>query len=154
MEKLDQWSALFWLGISVAICIHSFNLGIGSFREPGVGFLFFWCGVALGGLSITLLIKTCFGKKKGEPQNWGNLIGNIHWVKVGAVLIALVIYALTIEWLGAILSTAIFIAFLLQAIEVKKWYIVISVALVSTLSVYILFKVLLHVRLPAGLLGL
>ena len=154
MGKLDQWSALFWLGISVAICIHSVNLGLGGFREPGVGFLFFWCGVALGSLSITLLIKTYFGKKKDESQNLGNLIGNIHWFKVGAVLMALVIYAVTFEWLGAILSTAIFVAFLLRAIEVKKWYIVVSVALASTLSIYILFKILLHVRLPAGLLGL
>jgi len=41
----------------------------------------------------------------------------------------------------------------MRAIEVKKWYIVASVALVSAISVYVLFKVFLNVRLPAGFLG-
>jgi hypothetical protein len=44
-------------------------------------------------------------------------------------------------------------AFLMRAIEVKKWYIVTSFALASAVSIYILFKVLLNVRLPAGFLG-
>ena len=62
-------------------------------------------------------------------------------------------YALIFEWVGALLSTALLIAFLMRAIEVKKWYIVASVALVSAISVYVLFKVFLNVRLPAGFLG-
>ena len=153
MDRLDRWSALFWFGIAVAVCVHSVNLGVGSFREPGIGFIFFWCGIVLGMLSLALLIKTYLDKKKGAPEIQHGAILNVRWSKVGTVLFLLVAYALIFEWVGALLSTALLIGFLMRAIEVKKWYIVASVALVSAISIYILFKVLLNVRLPAGFLG-
>ena len=153
MERLDRWSGLFWLGIAVAVCVHSVNLGVGTFREPGIGFLFFWCGVALGILSLVLLMKTYLDQKRGTPESQPGPILNVRWSKVGAVLFVLVVYALIFEWVGALLSTALLMAFLMRAIEVKKWYIVASFALASAVSIYILFKVLLNVRLPAGFLG-
>jgi hypothetical protein len=153
VERLDRWSGLFWFGIAVAVCVHSVNLGVGSFRDPGIGFIFFWCGVVLGMLSLVLQIKTCLDKKKGSPEIQRGPVLNVRWSKVGTILFVLVVYALIFEWVGALLSTALLIAFLMRAIEAKKWYIVASVALVSAISVYVLFKVLLNVRLPAGLLG-
>ena len=153
MERLDRWSALFWLGIAVAVCVHSVNLGVGSFREPGIGFIFFWCGVALGILSVVLLIKTRLDQKRGAPESQHGPILNVRWSKVGTILFVLVVYALIFEWVGALLSTALLIAFLMRAIEAKKWYVVASVALVSAISIYVLFKVFLNVRLPAGPLG-
>jgi putative tricarboxylic transport membrane protein len=153
MEKLDRWSALFWLGISVAVCVHSVSLGVGSFREPGIGFLFFWGSAALGVLSLVLLSKTYLGQKKDRLEQQGSSLGGIRWSTVGAVTLALVTYALIFEPLGALLSTAIFMAFLMRAIEAKRWTIVVIVALVSALSIHVLFRVLLHVRLPAGFLG-
>ena len=153
MEKLDRWSALFWLGISVAVCVHSVSLGVGSFREPGVGFLFFWGGVALGVLSLVLLFKSTLRQKKDGQGMQPSPFRGIRWSTVGAVALALVVYALMFEPLGALLSTAIFMAFLMRAIEVKRWTSVFIVAVISALSIYVLFKVLLNVRLPAGFLG-
>ena len=153
MERLDRWSALFWLGIAAAVCVHSVNLGVGSFREPGISFIFFWCGVVLGILSLVLLIKTRLDQKRGGPEIQRTPVLTVRWSKVGAVLFVLIVYALIFEWVGALLSTALLIAFLMRAIEVKKWYTVAFVALASAISIYLLFKVLLNVRLPAGFLG-
>ena len=153
MEKLDRWSALFWLGISVAVCVHSVSLGVGSFREPGIGFLFFWGGAALGVLSVVLLFKTYVRKKEDGQGQTGSLFRGIRWSTVGAVILALIVYALIFERAGALLSTAIFMAFLMRAIEVKRWITVLIVAVASALSMHVLFRVLLHVRLPVGFLG-
>ena len=153
MERLDRWSACFWIGIAAAVCIHSVNLGVGSFGEPGVGFLFFWGGAILGVLSILLLLKSRQDLKKNDTKGQWDRIREIRWSKVIAVLAALGIYALLFEWLGALISTALFIGFLMQAIEPKRWHIALSVSIVSTLSIYILFKVVLNVRLPMGILG-
>jgi putative tricarboxylic transport membrane protein len=153
MERLDRWSAIFWIVISGAVCIHSLNLGVGSFREPGVGFLFFWTGVILGGLSILLLVKGQRDPKRADSKGQGGFFKGIDWVKVGAVLAALVIYAVLFEWLGALISTAVFMGILIQTIEPKKWTVMVFLSLASSLSTYILFKVLLNVRLPSGFLG-
>ena len=153
MGRLDRWSACFWIGISVAVCIHSVNLGVGSFREPGVGFLFFWAGVTLGVLSLLLLLKSRQDLKKADAKDPWALFREIRWLKMAAVLAALGVYALFFEWLGALISTALFIGFLMQTIEPKRWYIALTVSIVSTFSIYILFKVILNVRLPMGILG-
>ena len=153
MEKLDRFSAIFWLVISVGICIHSIQLGVGSFQNPGVGFLFFWSAVVMGILSIVLLLKARQGQKKEQAKSPEKAFEKVNWLKIGGVLFALVIYGLIFEWLGSLLSTTFFIAFLLRTIEVKKWYTVIFVSLVSALSTYVLFKILLQVRLPAGILS-
>mgnify|MGYP001767011303 CR=1 FL=1 len=153
MGRLDRWSACFWFGISVAICIHSVSLGVGSFREPGVGFLFFWGGVTLAFLSLLLLLKSRQEIRRADTRSPWIPFREIRWLKVAAVLAALGVYALFFEWLGALISTALFIGFLMQAIEPKRWYIALSVSIVSTLSIYLLFKVILNVRLPLGILG-
>jgi len=153
MERLDRWSALFWLATSVAVCVHSVSLGVGSFREPGVGFLFFWTGAILGGLSLVLLFKSRQAQQKAKTKDpWGRF-REIHWLKVAAVLAALAVYVLLFERLGALISTAIFIGSLMQIIEPKKWYIAVFLSVASSLSTYVLFKVFLNVRLPPGLLG-
>jgi putative tricarboxylic transport membrane protein len=153
MERLDRWSALFWFAVSVAVCVHSVRLDVGSFREPGVGFLFFWTGVVLGGLSLLLLFKSLQAEKKGGDKDSWKSFREINWLKVGAVLTGLVVYALLFEWVGALVSTAVFMGVLMQTIEPKKWYVVVSLSVVSSLSTYVLFKVLLNVRLPSGFLG-
>ena len=153
MEKLDRFSAIFWLVISVGVCIHSIQLGVGSFPNPGVGFLFFWSGVVMGMLSILLLMKGWQGQRKEQAKSQEKVFGKVDWLKIGGVLFALVIYGFLFEWLGSLLSTTFFIAFLLRTIEVKKWYTVIFVSVVSSLSTYVLFRILLQVRLPAGILG-
>jgi hypothetical protein len=153
MERLDHWSALFWFVISVVICVHSVNLGVGSFREPGVGFLFFWTGVILGGLSLVLLLGSWKAQKKNESKDPWGYFREVSWLKVGAVLIGLVVYALLFEWAGALVSTAIFMGVLTQTIEPKKWYVVTFLSVASSFSTYILFKVLLNVRLPSGFFG-
>ena len=155
MEKLDRFSAVFWLVISVAVCIHSVRLGLGTFHNPGVGFLFFWSGVVLGTLSIVLLVKAIHTQKKIKEKIQKRDFGErVNWLKVVLVLVVLVIYGLILERIGFLISTIFFIGFLLRAIEVKKWYTVAFVSLVSTFLVYGLFKILLQVRLPTGIFGL
>ena len=41
MKRNDQRSSLFWLLLSIAIVIESLRLGIGTPRNPGMGFMSF-----------------------------------------------------------------------------------------------------------------
>jgi hypothetical protein len=58
------------------------------------------------------------------------------------------------EWAGFLVSTALFIGFLLLSIEAKKWYVVVSIALASSGLTYLLFEIILQTRLPRGFLGI
>jgi putative tricarboxylic transport membrane protein len=153
VRRLDCYSALFWLVVSVIVCIQSVRYGLGKFSDPGIGFLFFWCGVALGSFSIILFIKAIQKPKENRKAEEKNPLQEVRWSKICGVLLALVLYGILFEWLGSLLSTVFFIAFLMRVIETKRWITVALVSVVSSVSVYVLFKILLQVRLPEGLLG-
>jgi putative tricarboxylic transport membrane protein len=156
MRGLDRFSSLFWLVLSVIVCLHAHTLGLGHFRNPGPGFLFFWSGIVLGILSLILFSRTIRSTKKAMAgaEDQERVFGNVNWVKVLCVVFALALYGFILERLGFVLSTALFMAFLLQAIEAKKWYMVVFVSVFTALLTYALFELWLQARLPRGILGI
>ena len=153
MEKLDRYSGAFWFVVSVCVSIQAYRLGLGDIHNPGVGFFFFWSGVVMGLLSIILLAKAVLARSRGKEEPHERVFKGVKWVKVGMVLAATVIYGIVFEWLGFLLSTVLFMAFLLRSIEAKRWIVVAFVAITSSILAYVLFEVLLKSRLPKGLLG-
>jgi len=153
MKKLDRFSSLFWIGISVAVCIRSYYLGLGSFRNPGPGFLFFWGGVVLGGLSVVILFQSLRPGPGASKEEEGSVFQNVHWIKIVSVIFSIILYGLLLEKLGFLLSTVLLIVFLLRSIEAKKWYVVLLVSITSAFFSYVLFELLLQSRLPTGFLG-
>lgn len=154
MKKLDRLSSIFWLILSVAVCIHAYELGLGGFHNPGPGFLFFWSGGGLGVLSIMILLPTMKKSEEASKENQENIFENVKWIKIVSVLVSLVIYGLILERLGFLFSSIFLIAFLLQSIEAKKWYIVVFVSIASAFLSYALFELCLHARLPKGIFGI
>ena len=154
MKRPDIWSGIFWLLLSVYISTHSLKLGLGSLHNPGPGFLFFWCGVTLGGLSMIVLVSAFpIGKTNAGERRKGEF-ENVNWIKVISVILGMTAYALILEKLGFLISTALLIGFLLRSIEAKRWYVVVFVALASSFLSYALFDLWLHTRLPKGFLGI
>ena len=153
MKKLDRFSSLFWIVLSIAVCIRSCGLGLGSFHNPGPGFLFFWGAIVLGGLSVLILIQSLRPAPGSSKEGEESAFRNVHWVKVITVVVSIVLYGVLLDQLGFLLSTIFLVAFLLRSIEAKKWYVVALVSVASAVFSYVLFELLLQSRLPAGFLG-
>lgn len=90
------------------------------------------------------------GADDGLQSLFANKTGAL---KAAAIIVALLIYALTMEHLGFILSTTLFIAFLLWLVERQRWYVIVFGAVSSSMATYLVFKVWLETALPIGLLG-
>jgi len=90
------------------------------------------------------------GTDEGLQPLFANRTGAL---KAAAIIVALLIYALTMEHLGFILSTTLFIAFLLWLVERQRWYVIVFGAILSSMATYLVFKVWLDTALPIGLLG-
>jgi len=155
--KKDSWLSVFWIVCALLICVGSYRLSLGSLSDPGPGMFPFLAGAALGVLSIIEWWNISRAYRKSmrtlaqtvEPL-FANRLGAL---KAAAVIVALLIYALTMEHLGFILSTTLFIAFLLWLVERQRWYVIVFGAVVSSLTTYLVFKVWLDTALPVGLLG-
>lgn len=154
-KKLDCASGIFWLLVSAYVVYRSRQFQLGTTRNPGPGFFFFWGGLLLGLFSLSLVIRTlATPQEHSQIDSLQNQFSNISWMKVIAVLMCLVFYGVLFEKLGFLISTFIFVASLLFLIESKRWYVVIFIAAASTALSYLLFRVWLDAFLPRGILGI
>ena len=138
--------------MGIGISYGGYKLDLGTLHEPGGGFLFFWVGLIMIGLSLGILIRAARGKaSKGELKAvWAG----ISWKKLISVLAALFIYAYLFTPLGFILSTIGLLVFLFKAVEPQKWSWAVLGAMISTLAAYSVFRLWLGCQLPQGLLGI
>jgi putative tricarboxylic transport membrane protein len=152
VRSRDIISSLFWVVMGVGICYGGVGLDLGTLRDPGGGFMFFWVGVIMTGLSLGILIRAARGKAvQGEMRAvWAG----VPWKKMVSVLAVLFLYAYLFTPLGFILTTIFLLIFLFKAVEPQKWSWAILGAVVSTLAAYGVFRLWLQCQLPQGLLGI
>lgn len=103
---------------------------------------------------VILIIKSCLSLKK-ENKTEGASVG-FSYRKLFIVIVTLVgtlIYVVSLDYLGYIIATSVFImifSFLFDSTKRKWLYPVVGVAI--TVLIYLLFSTALHVPLPKGLL--
>jgi putative tricarboxylic transport membrane protein len=151
MKGRDLISSFFWMLMGIGICYGGYDLHLGNLHDPGPGFMFFWVGVIMIGLSLIVLIKAV--RQKGQKGELNFLWKGIRWQKAVLVLAALFIYAYVLNSLGFILTTILLLIFLFKAVEPQKWSWAILGAVICTLAAYGLFQFWLGCQLPQGLLG-
>jgi|SRR5665647_438423 putative tricarboxylic transport membrane protein len=148
----ESWGSLIWLGAGIVICIGAFRLSLGSMNNPGPGMFPFLAGAILAMLASILLFQS-LRSKEAPAQGDAFFIGAGGTKKAGLILLALFAYSLSMEYLGFILGTALFLAFLLAVVEPQRWYIVVFGSIAASLLAYTIFKVAFDTPLPVGLYG-
>ena len=61
---IDRISGFFWFILSVIIAVESYRLELGTLHSPKAGFLPFLASLALGILSLVLLLSATLGRQK------------------------------------------------------------------------------------------
>ena len=146
MINSDRWAGLFFILFSLYVCFESWRLGVGSLFRPGAGFFPFCSSLLLGALSLTVALSAFHGKvEKAEP-----------WVDMGntvTVSLAVLGFALLLIPLGFVVTTLLFILFLLRAVERRGWLFSAVAALFISGVFYAVFGVWLGAQFPPGVLG-
>jgi putative tricarboxylic transport membrane protein len=123
---------------------------LGSFHHPGPGFLSFYAGLILGGLALVVHLqsrKAASAKKEAEPI-WSSR--QRGW-KMVLTVVSLLFYAVGMNYLGFLISTYIFLAFLLKVIEPQRWSVALLGSLAASAVFYLVFEMGLQSQLPKGL---
>lgn len=152
MKSRDIFSSIFWLTIGSGVCYGGYNLELGTLHAPGSGFMFFWVGIIMVGLSLGLLILAI--KETAIPGDLKKVLWTgIQWKKIVSVLAVLLLYAYLFTLLGFILSTIPLLVFLFKVVEPQSWRKAILMSMISSLMAYGVFHLWLGSQLPGGLLG-
>jgi putative tricarboxylic transport membrane protein len=149
---VDKVTGLFFFLLSIYVCIESYRFGLGTFTSPKAGFFPFISGLLLGFFSFLGFFDKM--SMKDSFKDAGKAILQWKFRKVIYTVIALFSYIVLLEILGFLICTFLLIFFGYEAIEPKKIKIGILVGILSTLTSYVIFRILLKVELPKGLLGI
>lgn len=147
----DRISALVWLGVAAGICFGSMRLSLGDLHRPGPGFFSFLSGAILGIFSFLSFVQSLKSRPGGVSKSfWSNPQRRL---KMGFAILALILYAIGMNYVGFFFSTLLFLGFLFRGIDPLPWSVVFGGSILGTTASYALFKYWLDVQLPGGILG-
>ena len=113
MARRDGIAALV-LGLVAGAVIHqAAALPFGGARNPGPGFVPWWAGVALAGLSLLLGVQVVRARR-GPGARRGVEAARGDWRRVAALLAALALYVVALDPLGYPISTFLLVLLMLR----------------------------------------
>ncbi len=151
MKNPDRGTSLFWLGLAVFAFIESLGLGIGTPRNPGMGFLSGCASALLGLLSLGLFVKSTIGK--GVAGEQAVAIGR-GWIRLSLVTVSLVMYVVVLPYTGYLVGTFCLMAFTFRLAGFRKLRWVFFSSFVTAAVTYFVFSFWLNCQFPTGLLGI
>ncbi len=152
MRKNDLYSSIALCLTGLAFIYGGLHLGFGSLSTPGPGFMPIIVGGALFLLSIVLLAQTLIaGSLQEKLSFWQE---KTSWRKVSFVLLSLIFFLVFLNYLGYIITTSLFLIYLLKFIGKRGWSSSILVGIVASVASYFVFKAGLEVRLPVGIINI
>jgi len=149
MRTYDLITSLFWLAFSLLVGWEGLRLGLGTVGKPGAGLMAFGASLVLGGLSLTLFFRATF-RRRDPPID--SIPSRTSWKRVTFVLIALLIYAKLLTTGGYLLCTILLMSFLFWIVrnQREKWWRILVLSFLSTITSYYVFAKWLNCDLPYG----
>ena len=150
MRCIFLYCNLFWLLFSLFICVESYRLKLGAINQPGPGFFPFSAGLVMLILSLAALFQSMARKRKVEkttPQE------PFRWWNIAIILAAITAYALSLEKIGFLINTFLFMCLLLKVVEPQTWKTTILGGLIAALAANVVFNVIFRAQIPSGLFG-
>ena len=150
-RSYNRAAAIFFLAIGIFFAFYARKVEIGTWTEPGPGFLPFWAGFTLAVMSIALFLESYARRQWQERPAFFRQPDS--WKRVLSTFSALIAYNLLLSVLGFTLMTFLFIGFLVKFIFPQSWKRTLIVAVLGSVGARLLFVNFLETQLPTGFLG-
>jgi len=148
--RIFLYCNLFWLLFSLITCIEAYRLKLGTIHEPGPGFFPFGAGFIMLILTLAALLQSRAKKQKVEETSRQE---TFRWWNMLIILTAITAYALSLEKIGFLINTLLFMCLLLKVVEPQTWKTAIIGGLITTLAANLVFNVVFRTQIPKGILG-
>jgi putative tricarboxylic transport membrane protein len=152
MKTRDLVSSVACMVLGGLFVVGALQLGLIRRGVPGPGFIPFFTGLALVGVSLFVFIPALGQRERVEIEAFFPERDSLR--KILLALVALGGFGVVMEYAGYFLTTFAFMFFINRVMEPKGWRAVTVLALLTAVVSYLLFVVLLEVNLPKGFLSL
>lgn len=147
INNAELWGGAIWFAISLFVFEQGRSLGYGSVNQPGMGFMMFWLGLVMAGLSLGISLQAI----KSEGPSVRSLWSGTRWVKTLIVIGTFIVYAFAFTRLGFLLSTIPLMLVLLRAIDPVRWTLAVPLAVGAPLLIWWVLERVLQIQLPTGM---
>jgi putative tricarboxylic transport membrane protein len=148
MRRAHQITGALLLCFSIYVGVEALELRYYTSLGPGPGFFACWLALILGLLSIAMLAEATFGRPEPMPEDFFADLGG--YLRMGAVVAALLVGALLLERIGFRLTMFGLYLFLLLTLGSQNIVVTLLIALAGSFGVYFVFTQWLNVPLPIG----
>ncbi|OGP69377.1 MAG: hypothetical protein A2169_02700 [Deltaproteobacteria bacterium RBG_13_47_9] len=150
MKGLDLIKGMVLFIFSLIVCYESIHLPLWSGKKPGPGLFPLLLGITLGFLSLVFIVRNGFKPSTGPASLW---VDQQNKKRIFLILGTLILYAIVLSILGFLVSSFFLLFFLLNLSYPRRWITLGIASFLITLAFYIIFKILLKIQLPYGILG-
>jgi putative tricarboxylic transport membrane protein len=148
LRNSELWGGLFWLLIGGFVVWAGDDMGLGRLNEPGPGFAFYWIGLLMCALSLSVIGQALVAGGPSLSMLWAGT----RWPKVFIVVALLLAYGVGFEAIGFIPCTLALLLVLMWFVDPVDWRVALLVALIATFGVWAAMTKWLKIQLPAGVL--
>jgi len=149
-KQLRRAESVFWLCIGTVICGLAWKTRIGSFHQPGPGFVALFVGLFLAAASLVMGLSA-FRPEEGKPSDPLAGFRDIYWFRLAYTVALLFCYALVVNALGYIVATFLLMWGLFSGGEKKRWAFGLLASVITTAASYLVFETCLRCQLPRGI---
>jgi putative tricarboxylic transport membrane protein len=150
MKLADKISGAILIAFFLFMFYQSTKLDMMYRNSPGAGFFPLWLSV-LALLAAAVVVVGAFRRPASldRPVQWPKGVG---LRRIGLTFVSFLLYAYLLTVLGFILSTTAYVLFMSRMLGSRRWLSSIAVSGLTSLGLYLVFKVWLQTELPTGLL--
>jgi hypothetical protein len=152
VRRVAKTEGLVWIGIGIVVSLLSWRTEVGSFHEPGPGFIGLMAGLFLIGIGFAMVALTLVSSISSSYGLGSRATFRIpSWPRLAYTVGLLVSYGLLLDKLGYIVTTFLVMWGLFYNREKGRWYTSCLASLLSVAITYLLFEVWLHCQFPRGI---
>jgi putative tricarboxylic transport membrane protein len=155
MKQVKRLEGIVWIIVGGIICFLSWKIHLGSFNEPGPGFVAFASGIALVVIGAIMTLSKAFSNRSSEKRGKARP-GDFTLLKLPSfpilyTVLLLVGYGLLLDLLGYLVMTFLVMFALFYDRGVNRLLPSILASLLTVVVTYLLFETWLHCQLPRGI---
>ena len=145
MKSVGTKEGLVWIVVGIVICLLSLRIDLGSFREPGAGFVPFASGLALVVIGVVMRLSSSAGARDDRSF--------LRMPKLPLVytMVLLIGYGVVLDGLGFIVTTFLMMFGLFYDRGANRPLPSALASLATVAFTYLLFETWLHCQLPRGI---
>jgi uncharacterized membrane protein len=146
-----------WVALGIGICLYAYTMDLGTFRDPGVGFVAFAAGIFLIVVGILLAASSRKTTRKSpeESAQRNPISGSLMQTRVFKItytIALLIIYGLLLDYLGYVLTTfAVMFGLFFDRSRRNPVAVPLGAAFLTTGITYLVFEVWFQSQLPHGI---